>query len=101
MKNEGAFAREKLAKQQFASLQLDAANSEDLIEKARRAWEQVCCSVLQCVAVCCSVLQCVYNLCGRCRESVAGVVAGVLQFVLTCCSMLQLVAACCSLSQCV
>jgi len=46
IKNEGAFAREKLAKQQFASLQLDAANSEELIENARRAWEQVCCSEL-------------------------------------------------------
>jgi len=49
---------------------------------------QVCCSVLQCVAVCCNVLQCItrdacirYHMC-----------CGVLQSAAECCSVLQCVA---------
>jgi len=44
-----------------------------------RFLEELCCCVLQCVAVCCSVLQC----------------------VAVCCSVLQCVAVCCSVLQCV
>ena len=66
---------------------------------------QICCSVLQCVAVCCSVLQCVAAcckdlLCVAVRFSVLQGVAGcccVLQRVAACCSVLQHVAACCSI----
>ena len=47
---------------------------------------QVCCSVLQCVAVCCSVMQCVLQY----------VCCSVLQCVAVCCSVLQCVAVCCS-----
>ena len=47
-------------------------------------WNDVRCSVLQCVAVCCSVLQCVAVCCS------------VLQCVAVCCSVLQCVAVCCS-----
>ena len=60
---------------------------------------QVCCSVLQCVAVCCSVLQ---------RGADADVyadkqmpLASVLQCVAVCCSVLQCVAVCCCVLQCV
>ena len=77
---------------------------------------QVCCSVLQCVAMCCSVFQCVAlrrlshvseSLSSHRRselflagESVA-VCCGVLQCVAVCCSVLQCVAVCCSVLQCV
>jgi len=49
----------------------------------------VCCSVLQCVAVCCRVLQCVAMWCS------------VVQCGAVCCSVLQCVAVCCSVLQCV
>jgi len=48
----------------------------------------LCCSVLQCVAVCCSVLQC------------AAVCCSALQCVAVCCSVLQCVAVCCRVLQC-
>jgi len=61
--------------------------------------EQVCCSVLQCVAVRCSVLQCV-AMCCRVLLCVA-VCCRVLPCVAVCCSVLQCVAVCRSVSQCV
>ena len=55
---------------------------------------QVCCSILQCVAVCFSVLQRGLKLCVRCR-----CVASVLQVRCKCvASVLQV---CCNLLQCV
>ena len=48
--------------------------------------KEVCCSVLQCVAVCCSVLQCV-----AVRDSVR-------QFITVCYSVLQRDAVCCSMA---
>ena len=54
-----------------------------------RVTPQVCCSVMQCVAVWCSVLQCDAVWCS------------VLQCVAVCCSVLQCVAVCCSVLQCV
>ena len=57
----------------------------------------LCCSVLQCVAVCCSVLQCVAV---RCSALQCVVVCCMLQCV-ACCSVLQSVAVCCSVLQCV
>ena len=61
----------------------------------------LCCSVLQCVAVCCSVLQCVALRC-RVLQCVAARFS-VLQTVAVsvCCSVLQCVAVCCSALQCV
>jgi len=56
---------------------------------ARGPTNEVCCSVLQCVAVCCRVLHCVAVCCS------------VLQCVAVCCSVLQCVAVCCSVLQCV
>jgi len=50
---------------------------EAIVKKCAHVRQQVCCSVLQCVAVCCSVLQCV----AACRS--------VLQYVAVCFSMLQ------------
>ena len=62
---------------------------------------QVCCSVLQCVAVCCrvmhyvavccSVLQCLRQVTYKCA-----VCCSVLQCVAVCCIVLQCVAVCCS-----
>jgi len=83
---------------------------------------EVCCSVLQCVAVCCryvavccsvlhvaaqekredaSPLLCLYTLMLKCVLVCCNVlwcVAGVLQCVAVCCSVLQCVAACCSVA---
>jgi len=59
----------------------------------------VCCSVLQCVAVCCSVLQGVAVCC--CVLQCVVVCCSVLQCVAVCCSVLQCVAGCCSVLQCV
>ena len=53
--------------------------SENSLKTTLCCSREMCCSVLQCVAVCCSVLQC----------------------VIVCCSVLQCVAACCSVLQCV
>jgi len=67
---------------------------------------QVCCSVLQCVAVCCSVLQRVgvaMCFCGRCCCATGSDLwhTGLLQCLAVCCSVLQCVAVCCSVLQCV
>ena len=61
--------------------------------------QDLCCSVLQCVAVCCSVLQCVAVCCSVLQ--CAAVCCSVLQCVAVCCSVLQCVAVCCSVLQCV
>jgi len=67
----------------------------------------VCCCVLQCVAVCCSLLPSV-AVCFSPLQSVAirrslsqsvAVCCSLLQFVAVCCSLLQSVAVCCSLLQ--
>ena len=57
--------------------------------------DEVCCNVLQCVAVCCSVLQCVAECCSvlQCVALRVFTVAG------RCCSVLQCVAVCCSVLQ--
>ena len=56
---------------------------------------QVCCSVLQCVAVCCNVRQ--YGTClNTCVEILSCSWA-----IAVCCSVLQCVAVCCSVLQCV
>jgi len=67
---------------------------------------EVCCSVLQCVAVfysvlqcvamCCNVLQCVAVCWTRSCASTSS-----LRCVAVCCSVLQCVAVCCSVLQCV
>jgi len=86
----------------------------------------VCCSVLQCVAVSCSVLQCLavccsvlhlillpmrHNLCSDPYPNLCDVthpyrpgsfISAILwQCVAVCCSVLQCVAVCCSVLQCV
>ena len=56
---------------------------------SRACTRNLCCSVLQCVAMCCDVLQCFAVCCS------------VLQCVAVCCSVLQCVAVCCSVLECV
>jgi len=60
---------------------------QKLGEFCRVEFGNVCCNVLQCIAVCCSVMQC------------DAVCCSVLQCVAVCCSVLQCVAACCSVLQ--
>ena len=61
----------------------------------------VCCSVLQCVAVCCSVLQCVAVCCSVlqcvavCYGERAAACCSVLQCAALCCGALHCVAGCC------
>jgi len=62
---------------------------------------EVCCSVLQCVAVCCSVLQCVARVSRVWVSFVCNVMClapldEVTLFVAVCCGVLQCVAVCCS-----
>ena len=85
-------------------------------------FQNVCCSVLQCVAVCCSVLQhalrCVAVCCGvlrcvaicdvlyllpltRLYNISKGLIYERRMCVAACCSVLQCVAVCCSVLQCV
>jgi len=59
----------------------------------------VCCSVLQCVAVCCNMLQCRSLWCSMLKYG--AVWCGMMQCVAVCCSVLQCVAVCCSVLQCV
>ena len=72
--------------------------------KQRFAKEEVCCSVLQCVAVCCSVLQCVAVCCSvlSCDEVCHRVFRWRCGLAVTVCQrggMLQCVAVCCSAMQ--
>ena len=61
--------------------QNEAIVSKVLANTAHEEAEQVCCSVLQCVAMCCSALQCVANTAHGEADKV-------------CCSVLQCVAVC-------
>jgi len=60
---------------------------------------EVCCSVLQCVAVRCSVLQCVAACCSMLQGHSSPFRSSVLQCVAVCCSVLQCVAECCRVLQ--
>jgi len=68
----------------------------------------VCCSVLQCVAVCCSVLQSIHTE-DRTKEHPPprtnfpkrGICCSALQCTVVCCGVLRCVAVCCGALQCV
>jgi len=67
--------------------------SKDTQEMYYSTKRQVCCSVLQCVAVCCSVLQCAVVCCSalgverHARNTFHYQTPGVLQRVAVCCSV--------------
>jgi len=73
------------------------------IRELRSQLHQVCCSVLQCVAVYCSVLQCIAVCCSVfqyvavcCSAKFANYEVSYTRCAAVCCSVLQCVAVCCS-----